>query len=100
MTPDGPDRFLVTDGPREVAPPWPPTWFDHLAGLGVDLSSPDARAAARRRYRLADLDALMPQDNWEWWWMRHGPTPERAAFDYLAGLAIGRPWSPIPARRR
>ena len=89
VEPDGAGRYLVTDGPREVLPPLPPRWFDHLAGQGVDLASPAAREAARRRYNLSDLDASVPEDQWEVWWNRSGPTPERAAFDYLAGLAIG-----------
>ena len=62
---DGSGRYLVTDGPREVLPPLPPRWFDHLAGQGVDLGSPAAPEAARRCYNLSDLDASLPEDQWE-----------------------------------
>lgn len=89
VTPDGPHRFLVTDGPREVMAPWPPSWREFLAKRGVDLASRAARAQARQLYEVADLDAPVPQGEWEGWWTRHGPTPEREAFDYLGRLAIG-----------
>jgi hypothetical protein len=83
-------KWRVSRGPNQPFAPPPPTWREHLCGLGYRLDTQDdvERACIQRGLEPEDLDRLLNGFGWEDTWDNF-TGPQAKAFHLLKKLDLG-----------